>query len=182
MRSSWLVVFGCGRGYSITPLCVGRRRKRVFYIWLCLALVACWLTMTIKFNGVFYFGYRVFHVLSYATRPIWDKQTDDNFADIPFFGTSKRSMAPRRTLGQSSQKCSKTSIFFYCEKKPYIMVPKVKKKLKIMEKKFEFLNIFSTFGPVCTVTPRRTRRAWPASWLQDQKSKRLAQSTNATTA
>ena len=76
----------------------------------------------------------------------------------------------------------KLQFFFYCEKKPYIMVPKVKKKLKIMEKKFEFLNIFSTFGPVCTVTPRRTRRAWPASWLQDQKSKRLAQSTNATTA
>ena len=120
MRSSWLVVFGCGRGHSITPLCVGRRRKRVFYIWvwLCLALVA-WLTMTIKFNGVFYFGYRVFHVLSYATRPIWDKQTDDNFTDIPFFGTSKRSMAPRRTLGQSSQKCSKTSIFCHFEKPAY---------------------------------------------------------------
>ena len=64
-----------------------RRRKRLFLI---LAWFA-WLTMTIKFNGVSYFGYRVFHVLSYATtQPIWDKQIDDNFTDIPFFVTSKR--------------------------------------------------------------------------------------------
>ena len=67
--------------------CFRLRRKRLFLILAWLA----WLTMTIKFNGVSYFGYRVFHVLSYATtRPIWDKQIDDNFTDIPFFVTSKR--------------------------------------------------------------------------------------------
>ena len=67
--------------------CFRRRRKRLFLILAWLA----WLTMTIKFNGVSYFGYRVFHVLSYATtQPIWDKQIDDNFTDIPFFVTSKK--------------------------------------------------------------------------------------------
>ena len=50
--------------------------------------------LTIKFNGVSYFGYRLFHVLSYGTRPLWDQDKQTDFTDIPFFGTSMKTFLP----------------------------------------------------------------------------------------
>ncbi len=63
-----------------------KSKKFILSVILVIVLLA-----VINYDGLYYFGYRVFHVLSYISRPIWDKQINLGFTDLVFFGSNSKS-------------------------------------------------------------------------------------------
>ena len=72
---------------------------------LSVILVLILLTV-IYYDSLVYFAYRAFHVVSYSTRPFWDKQID-NFTDFTFYGSSQSEFLPKH----SGWKSEKSAIF-----------------------------------------------------------------------
>lgn len=70
---------------------------------LSVILVLILLTV-IYYDSLVYFAYRAFHVVSYSTRPFWDKQID-NFTDFTFYGSSQSEFLPKHS-GIKSEKQS----------------------------------------------------------------------------
>ncbi len=65
-----------------------RRRVKIKHYAKIALIFVLFIYFWLKFEDLYYLiAYRAFHVLSYATRPLWDTPLDLNITLLPFYGS-----------------------------------------------------------------------------------------------